>query len=834
MKFDQNDRFYFRILRPNENENRLLAKNQNLPSPRGHMEKTESVQEHIRNGSDVNYKSPWISLTAELDVALAFAGCILRVAIVSHAELQKDQAQIVHLDKDYLRSFMTDRDAKLRSRRSDEVLVFKSIRNSGLLDIRLTQAVHPILANGNEGIDFPCLENLPVASKSYGSSNSRFFGVRIENKDWFACLPRPNIDLENDVLFNDELTQLCEHQFAIFSAYRALGGAVPRCALYKCRLSLCPDWRRENEYSAAFILFENLLPCDQVISADKVARELWPIDVLLGNWDPMPGVDNMILGNRSTFFTTECGRKVVRVTVDRALGCTYPEDKSKKKRTVPFEADNVLSLIGFLRAQYRCKRLNLEVDDCQWLQGILSLNLDSVLVREKLFRSLQYSRGLPWMMQLKGQKLAGILNSRILMALHRLPFYEIHPEAACEMPLPRDGHGAIVVNSEMYICAGNSLSGALKDLWKLAWENNELLVCKWIKLRGMPCNYGRYSFSMHSFQNEFILVFGGSSKNEMKCLNDLLVYEIKRDMWHLIETNGTEPSARCRHASHLRYVDEFTSEMIIAGGFGGGKRLDDIWKLTISWKDLNFVAQWEKFNCTLDIPTHRAFLFEHRNKLFLVGGFGRNLRRLSKLDINSKHTAANEPRNLVTYSYLNLPRNEQESFMDSKSLSGFAAVIDEIGERVILLGGGNISKDTSSGPSKNSALGKMAQTKQINSKPRILLLSYSSPDGKDEWMWKSHAMYDALEAKDQLPNLLSWSGVYFDHCVLLFGGRQGDLFSNRLFCVNVRPQFKEDTDTLRETISQVKNEIEPLLQKYQNSKQQEELRQLLSQLMVTV
>ena len=67
--------YYFRSLRPDENVKNLEAKDPNnkkdISDP---QDRTDSILEHIRYGSKQDYKSPWLSLTAELNVALAFAG----------------------------------------------------------------------------------------------------------------------------------------------------------------------------------------------------------------------------------------------------------------------------------------------------------------------------------------------------------------------------------------------------------------------------------------------------------------------------------------------------------------------------------------------------------------------------------------------------------------------------------------------------------------------------------------------------------------------------------------------------------------------------------------
>ena len=72
---DPYEGYYFRSLRPDENIKRLKAKDTSRKqSLTDQNARTESIKEHIRHGSKPDYRSPWLSLTADLDVALAFAG----------------------------------------------------------------------------------------------------------------------------------------------------------------------------------------------------------------------------------------------------------------------------------------------------------------------------------------------------------------------------------------------------------------------------------------------------------------------------------------------------------------------------------------------------------------------------------------------------------------------------------------------------------------------------------------------------------------------------------------------------------------------------------------
>ena len=66
--------YYFRSLRPDEVIEKLEAKDSKPKILRDQEASTASIMEHIRYGSRPDYKSPWLSLTADLDVALAFAG----------------------------------------------------------------------------------------------------------------------------------------------------------------------------------------------------------------------------------------------------------------------------------------------------------------------------------------------------------------------------------------------------------------------------------------------------------------------------------------------------------------------------------------------------------------------------------------------------------------------------------------------------------------------------------------------------------------------------------------------------------------------------------------
>ena len=213
---DRHEGHYFRSLRPDEDINKLKAKDPYRRPPVDSKERTEMIQEHIKYGSRLGYKSPWLSLTAELDVALAFAGPVSRVALIPTEELhwEKKDTEVKRLDKEYLRSVLTEADAIARSRRSDEVLVFKGLGCAKLLDIKLEERPVRILAPGfDDGTKFPShFDKMPRAKEAIGGPNKRMFRIEVQGRSWIALLPRPNYSLDKPVLFDKELVKLAKHQ----------------------------------------------------------------------------------------------------------------------------------------------------------------------------------------------------------------------------------------------------------------------------------------------------------------------------------------------------------------------------------------------------------------------------------------------------------------------------------------------------------------------------------------------------------------------------------------------------------------------------------------------
>ena len=193
----EKNKVVFRVLRADENVQKLVPKQKNLKREKDMEKFTKTlVLEHIRFGSKKDYKSSLISFTAELNVALAFSGIVSRVAVTNLQEKIDDE--VIELDKEYLRHFLSDSDAKARSRRSDEVLVFGEITEAQELPIEIKNCER-ILTPGFEKEDEEFFPNFSVDDfknmktiKSLSGPNQRLFQLEIAGKIWTARCPRPN------------------------------------------------------------------------------------------------------------------------------------------------------------------------------------------------------------------------------------------------------------------------------------------------------------------------------------------------------------------------------------------------------------------------------------------------------------------------------------------------------------------------------------------------------------------------------------------------------------------------------------------------------------------
>ena len=551
-------------------------------------------------------------------MALAFGGIISRIAI-THLE-EKSVKAVKHLDKEYLRRYLMDTDAIARSRRSDEVVVFGKITKARELPIKIKKCQR-FLCPGFEKIDssfFPasCIflqrDNF-LTEKPLSGPNKRLFRINIMEHSWITLLPRPNYSLEDPLYFDEKLVELSFHHFACYNAYRQLTKHIPRAALYVFDLSveddigILPSVCSPYEFQWAFILLEdfNLENIDSQKVLSK-AQELFTVDLLLGNWECVGGAkDEKGLASQSEamYGITRSDRNiVVRIGVDRALGCIYPEDESKKNKTpVKFETKNIDYLQAALQHHFRWCFGNISNRDI--VEGILQLKLEDNLA--KLERVLKTVKWPPWCHQQKTESIWNVVQSRIDDLMQRLPYY-IHKKTiisnkSFNNPPERDSHGVVSLGNKLFIAGGNSMTGTLKDLWMF---DSEKVI--WQKLDDMP-GLPRYSFSMHlwnyNLMNHMIAIYGGCNP-KTGMLNDLMIYHIERKQWIpivVVQNNDgsiTIPEPRCRQGSNIVNKENGTAEMYVLGGINGdNKRLKDVWKAKFSFTDEDLpMVQWEYLN----------------------------------------------------------------------------------------------------------------------------------------------------------------------------------------------------------------------------------------------
>ena len=116
----------------------------------------------------------------------------------------------------------------------------------------------------------------------------------------------------------------------------------------------------------------------------EVARALFPFDVLFGNWQP----------DDAAYAITQEGQ-VVRLCQDRALGCTYPEDRLKdEKQIIEFCHNNLNATKNCLLKDHSW--MFCQVMEKQFVRGVQGMRLTEKIRLYMLMQALALSEGLPW------------------------------------------------------------------------------------------------------------------------------------------------------------------------------------------------------------------------------------------------------------------------------------------------------------------------------------------------------------------------------------------------------------------------------------------------------
>ena len=154
----------------------------------------------------------------------------------------------------------------------------------------------------------------------------------------------------------------------------------------------------------------------------RATRKLFPFDVLFGNWACLDGenCDELV----KSYAKTQDGQ-IVRLCMDRALGCTYPEDRKKTdKHIIEFsEGSSMEELKLYLKAGPQ-NWLYGEITEKMFLQGCMDMDLTEKRLKV-LEKSFNVSEGLPWDDLLTHENLETVLISRLNQLRNCLPYFEI-------------------------------------------------------------------------------------------------------------------------------------------------------------------------------------------------------------------------------------------------------------------------------------------------------------------------------------------------------------------------------------------------------------------------
>jgi len=748
--------FIYRVLRPDQEVGPLVPK---YPLEAGEELTPEVVEAEVVNGGR------FLPFTAERSVVLAFGGCFSRIAQVDERHLEP--AQVAHLDSDWLRKFtLTTDTARSRSRRSDEVIVAQEVPSYKIVKVTITNTLRKLMPRcGNDADYFPTEAALLAAFNAedrsaldiarYSTANKRLFRVTIGGRNYIAHPPRPNYSLDHDLLTDDKLVALANHEFACFMSYRTLQPKhSPRCALYELELQTdFPKSPPGHTTKWALILLEELNflddEGDEVLEqVREAANALLPADVLLGNWHCTGDTKSIrdLAKESEGLYARNMDGEIVRAAVDRALGCVYPEDvegaSPKYTSVLPFSDDCKLLLQSLL-------------DNNEWLfrrpsadwwslpSAFLATRLYDPTVAERLCDDLQAMDacwpevlGSNHLQCVHGEhytestnathmSLQKLLMRRCESIAAQLP-YRILPMCG-RGPVGRDGHAMIALPrqglGQFIIMGGNSADGALSDCWQF-----DRKTLTWSQLPSMPGG-GRYSFTAALVEDRYIVVFGGWA-GEKEYFNDILVLDVlhlQGPTWlENVQQTGERPGGRCRHAAVLfpaveREGNTLTAKLAVVGGFGVRRKglwdkLKDMWEGLITITEQAFPSgapgagavgtaavtvgvQWQ---CRGDAESavHRHFIFsmEGDKRLLLLGGFGQIFSRLNVLQDGSPPSppSPGAPNSTPVAKKRVIIAKVRAVLKngrgDSRSYAGFAAVLDHTESRVLLMGGASSAR----------------------------------------------------------------------------------------------------------------------------------------------
>jgi hypothetical protein len=801
----------------------------------------EAIENHVVYGSKMGFCSRFISFTSELQIALSFGmllflilcdffiyvgGWLLRIIYAKGTAFK--ECDVIKLDKNYLRdTLMSDKMARARSKRSDEVLVKSVVQIKDYKVLKITcgsckQILNPM--NPDDVNLFPSCEEMKdvinngaLKSEALSGANKRLFRIKIGSSCWVAHPPRPNYSLDNPVLYGTELVSMAFHEFMCCCMYRVLcPDNTPKSVLYTFDLHYeAEEIGNRDSFNWAFILMEDFHFIDEhrllseTNTYDNIVKEMnikfYASDLLLCNWDCING---RLTADSALYGFSRDEKTVFRVRCDRALGCTYPEDleKEEEKTFFPFICD-VSEMNNWLKKTFA---INNGCSIQQFMYLFDKRNTEDLEVIANFFSEfIQYkgepSNGWPPFDCTEFQKINNEdsvlkrLKERVESIKQLLPFVRIKHLDNCAHPCPRDGHDVVAAEAGgrkiMCLLGGNDGKTPLSDVWLYYRDTN-----KWEEICEFP-HGGMYSFTATLLHDRYIFVFGGQRKGGFS--NDTLLFDIQRRKWIDISISTSLPEKRCRHAA----IALSKSKIIVVGGYGNKGKLSSVWEADIQIAGDNEMVcevSWLQIK-GLKKGIHRHFVFQGKAKcdIYILAGFGQSLMKIRTLPLSG------EERSITTFG---CPLKNQ-------SMGGLSAVHDPI-DNCVYVFGGDSAEQRNDGDRTFGTSGKTGYSCSV----RVLKITKDSR-GNNEFTWSSVKEYDMLEEKYRLQGFVSRSLCFFrDNRILLFGGRKQDDFTDELIEFRIHRKLEEDKTELLESMKRINSII-------QNSDNQTELRDYLKELL---
>lgn len=192
----------------------------------------------------------------------------------------------------------------------------------------------------------------------------------------------------------------------------------------------------------------------------------------------------------------------------------------------------------------------------------------------------------------------------------------------------RGHHRSEVVGHHLAIFGGTNGFSQLNDLITFNLETYE-----WRLYNTSSSIKGRAGHSWTCWQNRFLILFGGRTKNRVY-LNELLLFDFETKNWYRVKTTGPLPKPRGWHSATL-----VKDQIFIFGGLtDSDEPLSDLWCLQLG------TFTWEQHPANGDSTSPRwghstDVLFSDPLKLLVFGGMisnGQFNNQLAVYDIKSK------------------------------------------------------------------------------------------------------------------------------------------------------------------------------------------------------